>query len=311
MARFDPIRSAYFPFQNAEIRDFFVIFQPGKVASKSIEKSINDLDGCQASQAHFLGEASLTWMVSEILSTGQNPHLKLHKEGQLIKNLRTQYLINLFEAGQAPAGRRLRIVIVLRDSLSFARSAFTQQFPAWQGFVERLRGPVTDRTIAAFVQDLTTCMEAFFATGGKPDFAAFRDWFEAREAGRPADIRRSLLEIYSLFFRNEGWKARQVFGNFKIAGSAFEPVGSGAETYLLADIGWTRLAVFDFHSIGTALKAYLSAELGDAFDAAGFELARENLTEDKPFNAEITAAFAAARTAERLAPLTASPLQAF
>lgn len=312
MARFDPQRSAYFPFADEDVRNFYIIFQPGKVASKSIEKSINGFDGCRAFQAHFLGEKSLTSMVSEVLSPKQNPHLKIHKEGQLVKNMRTQYLVNLFRAGQAPATCRLRFIVVLRDSLSFARSAFTQQFPAWQGFIERLQGkPVSAETITAFVEDLTVVMEEFFASQTDTGYLSFRRWLEAREAARPAQQRNALQEVYSLFFRNEGWKRQQLFHNFSIPQDGFQPVGSGSETYLKADVGWSEFAVFDFSNITPSLKAYLGTELGDKFDADGFELARENLTEDKPFSTEIAEAFVAARTTERLGPLTASPLSAF
>lgn len=102
----------------------------GKVASTSIVATLNEIDGIEAVQAHFLGEKSLSSIVPEITSPDLSEYFFCHSLGQFIENMKVTRRINMVRAGKIP-GERLLVISLSRDPVEWARSSIVQDIKGY------------------------------------------------------------------------------------------------------------------------------------------------------------------------------------
>lgn len=115
---------------------FVVIYQMGKVASTSLTASLNELDGVEAVQSHFLGDAALKAIVPTLTGANVSDYFFNHQIGQFIENTKTTRRIYKIRAGQSE--ERLVIISLARDPFEWARSSVTQDIMGYLPTLERL-----------------------------------------------------------------------------------------------------------------------------------------------------------------------------
>ena len=110
--------------------NLIVVYQFGKVASTAIVKSLNDCEGVQAHQCHFLGNDALQRIIPNATNSRTSAYFRKHTVGQLIQNLELTYLVNMAVNGSD--GQRLIVVSLSREPLDWLRSCVQQDIEGYK-----------------------------------------------------------------------------------------------------------------------------------------------------------------------------------
>ncbi|OSP56496.1 hypothetical protein [Pseudoruegeria sp. SK021] len=118
------------PQDPAQPQVYAVVYQYGKVASTSTVALLNQLDGVEAVQCHFLGRVALEKILQQVLSPDLSDYFHFHQRGQFVQNMDITHRVNRIRAGKIP-GERLLVISCARDPMTWFQSAVTQDITGY------------------------------------------------------------------------------------------------------------------------------------------------------------------------------------
>ncbi|MFY0312401.1 hypothetical protein ACFMBG_21185 [Leisingera sp. D0M16] len=111
-----------------------IVYQFGKVASTSLVATLNELDGVEAVQSHFLGKRALGEIFEAMMRPGLPEYFFNHQLGQFTENARLTRRLNRIRGGQS--SQRLLVLSLTREPLEWFRSSTVQDI---EGYLPRFR----------------------------------------------------------------------------------------------------------------------------------------------------------------------------
>lgn len=269
---------------------YCVVYQMGKVASTSIVDTLDGIDGIDAVQSHFLGNAALAKIIPSLTDPEISDYFFKHSFGQFIENVEITRNITTLRTGRKPE-TRLLMVSLSRDPVDWIRSSVVQDI---EGYIPVLKKiieaagktaetdeEIVQRGLRIFLDVSRQVLERF---GGIDELRAtpqvlshafdktiFRDLLEARRMFlmllRPADWFTShfkaatSLDITDMTRVAGAWEHSEEHADFVIV--RYEDFRQSLPQYL------RRKGIADIEAFST-----------------------RNLSESKPFAAEIAKVFA-------------------
>lgn len=273
-----------------------IVYQFGKVASTSIVKSMQDVPGIEAHQSHFLGEYALKRMVSAAVDPTSNDYFHRHTVGQFMTNLDLTFKMNRVLAGHDD--RRLVVLSLSREPLDWLRSSIQQDIRGYKediftfahgaGLACDDDEVMMEAALVAILRDINACLQAKGGFGTV--LSTLRDAdAETLFAGTPLADAAILRKIFFLAIRPIVWFDE----HFKLS--------CGVDYREMHQEGAIRYEHRDKASYVVLRYEDLRSNLISTLDLVGIdapeEIARENLSAEKPYAAQIRAAFASPEAA--------------
>lgn len=268
----------------------FVVYQFGKVASTSIVKTMQKVDGIDAHQSHFLGEYALKRIVNSAVDPANNEYFHHHTVGQFMTNLELTYRMNKVLSGADD--RRLVVMSLTREPLDWLRSSVQQDIRGYEADIfayAKARGITRDSEDAlmeAALIDMIAALNRFLkAKGGFGAVLTDIRKTSAEEvfAGTLLAKAAILRKLYFLAVRPLVWFDE----HFKLScGVDYRDMHSqGDIRYLHQDRASYVILPYENlkESLGPALKIVDLPEPK--------AVARENISAKKPYSKQIRAAF--------------------
>lgn len=268
---------------------YAVVYQMGKVASTSIVATLNEVEGIEAAQAHFLGEKALSAIVPQITSPETPDYFFEHSLGQFIENVRITRRMNLTRAGGVP-GKRLLVISLSRDPVEWIRSSVVQDIRGYLPILKSLCDSAqltyaTDAEAATaglryLIEKSCDLLSAF---GGVDGFLESQLGYSRRFAATIFENNPDNARLFMMFLRPANW--------FE---SHFQPALSiGLDEMACDDLVWHAeedhacFAVVRYEDMSEALPRWLKSmglcDIG--------ELRRENVSAEKSYAAEVASVF--------------------
>lgn len=142
---------------------FVIVYQFGKVASTSVVATLNQIEGFEAVQSHFMGRSSLAAAVDRMVTPDVSDYFFEHQLGQFVENVRLTRRFLALRTGQADP--RLVVMSMSREPLEWFRSSIVQDIeghlPRMKHFLNSVGATYSDD--AAAVQLAMTRMMSLFA----------------------------------------------------------------------------------------------------------------------------------------------------
>ncbi len=140
-----------------------IVYQFGKVASTSVVAALNEVEGFEALQSHFMGRKTLSAAVDRMVTPEVSDYFFEHQLGQFIENVRLTRRFLAVRAGQGD--QRLAIISMSREPLEWFRSSVVQDIeghlPRMKQFLDRVGASYSDD--GAAVQLAMTRLMSLFA----------------------------------------------------------------------------------------------------------------------------------------------------
>lgn len=285
----------------SKVDHFVIVYQFGKVASTSITSSLNKCRGVEAHQSHFLGEDALRRMVSSATDTRLNAYFHRHIVGQFMTNLELTYKMNSAVSEGAPS---LTVVSLSREPMDWLRSCIQQDVEGYKDDViafARTNDATREADREAFTSGLKEILneiaELIESKGGvETALKVFLDG-GASALFEGTHVRGNTIvgRICFLFVRPLIWFEEHFRSCFKFGLEEF----SKQSEFWLSQRDGSNFLLLRYEDLTRSLQPAL-ASVGIEFDRA---LARENVSKDKAYSAEILEAFNSPQ-AERLKEMT-------
>lgn len=267
-----------------------IVYQFGKVASTSLVKCLNRIDGVEAVQCHFLGESALSRIIPIAVDKATSPYFHEHLAGQLAANVALTYRMNRIHV--EAKGDRLKIISLSRHPLDWLRSCIQQDIvgyaPDLRAYGGKKEDPGNDEGaalqagLARVLADVAALMDAFGGIAQVTDVFLSQGGKEMMRDHAPVPdqiVRRFFfLALRPLVWFEEHFRACFGFGlDSMIEENGFWHTHQAGLQFLL-------LRYEDLHK-----KLMPAMHMIDVPIEGPLE--RENTSDVKPFAAEITAAF--------------------
>ncbi|MGA7799577.1 MAG: putative capsular polysaccharide synthesis family protein, partial [Gammaproteobacteria bacterium] len=134
-----------------------IVYQMTKVASTAVVNAIRR-HNIDAEQSHFLGDAALTEELVRLGNPTLDRYFVLHVTGQLVRNLGLTRRLNWYRLNGEEQGKKVKIISMTRDPLSWFVAHFIQCF---DGYIGGVRAWAADSGDVSPSAPLAELMEAF------------------------------------------------------------------------------------------------------------------------------------------------------
>lgn len=277
---------------SSDARHFVLVYQYGKVASTSLVNAINSVDHVRAVQTHFLGQRALSETVARIAASQTDPFFAKQSFEQLIVNITYTRLLNQFRNGNPPI-ERLSLLTIVREPLSWFRSAIVQDLNGHLPLIRRISGmdmrgqgiseeAAVERGLRQLLVWMTKlATELSEISDFHPGIPGFRE--KAAEA-IPDKVRDDVVSRFILMLRPHTWFSSHYTPATGMELESFHELRTGL---LVRDAGWARAFIVRYEDLDWAF-AIVRKEL-DLPDHV--ELPKSNLSKDKVLSREVAAAF--------------------
>lgn len=283
-----------------DIHTIVVVYQFGKVASTSVVNAINSAPGFHAIQSHLLGADCLAKVVPYICDPNTSDYAAQVEYDQLSDAFKTTRMLNQMRDGTGPR-KRLVLVTLVREPLSWFRSAILQDLPRYmvlfRGIARHLGlgDPETD------AEALSACLRAALRwlseVSEDVDDIAHVQWNDnplrsAVERVVPGDLHHEFLSLFFVMVRPLRWFDTHYTSATGIVLSEFQPYRRGMWK---RDPDWVHAYLIRYEDLRDGYLT-LRDDLGLPAEAV---LPRDNVSATKP-NSELFARAFASSDAEGL-----------
>lgn len=188
-----------------------IVYQLGKVASTSLVATLNELEGFEAVQTHFMGGRSLAETVERMVNPEVSDYFFEHQLGQFIENVHLTRRYLSLRAGRG--NQRLVVISMSREPLEWFRSSVVQDIdghlPRMKEFLDQIG--VSYANDGAAVQLAMTRLMSIFArileVHGGVDAVSEMLPVDSRVvfAGTPIENSHQSKSIFYLMMRPFSW----------------------------------------------------------------------------------------------------------
>lgn len=267
-----------------------LVYQFGKVASTSIERTLQDLTNVNAHQTHFLGSQLLHNELELLLDSDLHPRFVEHGLGQLVRNVSLTRLLHSHLQGDIP-GRNLVVLTIVREPIDWFRSQFIQEMEAYKGDLVALQGggraDEEERVIFNGVQKIRQTLKRAIAACGGLSNPGFRDVLHSEFMPTYLDSQRSHARLIAphlqTFLRPFFWFQDAVEPLF---GFGLPDIQLDADGFSQMTFSWGTYLIMRFEDISEGFARVL-----DHLGAEQTSLVRENISVGKPYSRPILNAF--------------------
>ena len=263
-----------------------IVYQMAKVASTAICNAIWR-EGLEAGQSHYLGEALISERLLQITDPGLDHYFTLHYTGQLVRNIGLTRKLNWYRNNAALHGRKIKIITLTRDPLSWYTAMFTQAFSGYQATIEvwaaesgnvSEQAPMNEK-LNAFTTAVATFIERI---GGNLEASDYRDRIHWLAGGR-GTTQSALAAQALLMARPLTWFQTHFAPTIDI--DVFNAPFDTARGYATFSNDFADVLLLRFESLSR-----LTEVIGDFVGIENFRMERENVSASKDYAADIRAA---------------------
>lgn len=276
-----------------DIHTVVVVYQFGKVASTSVVNAINSAPGFHAIQSHILGADSLTKVVPYICDPNTSEYSAQVEFDQLAEAFKTTRMLNLMRAGKGPR-KRLVLVTLVREPLSWFRSAILQDLPRYmvlfRGISRSLGLGDPEAEPNALSASFLVAIRWLSQVVERIDDIAWVQWNDGRlrsaiDVVVPEELHHEFLSLFFVMLRPLRWFETHYTPATGISLGEFKPYRRGMWK---RDPDWVNAYLIRYEDLNEAYLA-LRDDLGLPREAV---LPRDNVSSSKPYSDLAAQAFA-------------------
>lgn len=267
-----------------------LVYQFGKVASTSIQRTLQTIPNANTYQTHFLGREFLHSKLDQLLDPRLHPRFVEHGQGQLLHNISLTRLLNSHLEGEV-VDRKLVVLTIVREPLDWFRSQFVQEIDAYLHDLIALTGSqdtgseeeAISKGLRQIMHELKAALNACKGLANPEFRTIFHSKYSAELLEADPSRAHVILTHIRTFLRPFFWFDDLVEPVF---GFGLPDVHLDSERFASIGFDWGSFLIMRFEDIHTNFPKVLK-HLG----AEHNELATENISKSKPYSDVIRTSF--------------------